>query len=551
MYIYFKDIVYYVTQINGDTDNGHCIWYGECTDNLTGKQNCVYNGPGKPLTDPMALSRLEQYCPQLYTGNSSLTCCSASQLVTMETHMAVAKQLLQACPSCYYNFLNIFCFLTCNPHHSTSVGVKSQAPNDRGVATVLSVDYAMTTTFANGMYNSCKDVMIPGIQERAISVLCGRSATDCNATELLNYLGSSSNGPTPFEIDFHVQNTSWSRPGKYILKPMNTKTVPCDMEFGNLSACSYKDCPSVSPPLTPTLPNISVLYPWPDYRVEQLIITRPDNNTKVKHDFPAPAIGHISFSSLFDRTFLHLLLDLQLKIQNITTTYKGKMITLDDICYRVKSSESCVIISMLEYWQMDVTRLDQVVMDSFGFFMLADYLDHLQACVRTPNATFDRTKLNTTCLSTSSVPIDPWLVMQDGLGYPESETFVISFIVKNSQDPHEVGAAHAWEKAYTSFLTNFSSPNMTIKFSTKRPTTADPMQVPNTAFPYSPESVKQIDIKRPTTADPMQVPNTAFPYSPESVKQSDIKILSAAATPLSGVIKVLTFALLALFIDKL
>ncbi|XP_021364302.1 Niemann-Pick C1 protein-like [Mizuhopecten yessoensis] len=454
-------------KINADADRGHCIWYGECQDvTPRGKLNCVYNGPAKPMTDPKALSRLLQYCPQLYAGNSTLTCCSSTQLTTMEQNMGLARELLYRCSSCFYNFLNIFCSLTCDPHQSTYVGVKTKGNNDKGVPTVLSVDYAMTTTFANGMYKSCKDVVMPSSNQPAISVLCGHPADDCTAKRLLDYLGSPSNGRTPFGIDFHVQDTPWSSPGLYTLNPMNTTAVPCYETFGNFSACSNQDCPAISSPLTPTLPNISVLYPWPEYRIEQLVVTRPANDTRVKHVFPAPYVGFSYFSSLFDKGFMHLLLDLQSKIQGITANYNGKTITLDDICFHGNTNGSCVIVSILEYWQNNETRIDEVIWDEYRFYVEADYLDHLIACHHTPNATNDRTVFNSTCLSTSGIPVDPRLVMRDGPGYTESRTFVISFIVKNS-NKEVTRAAEAWEKAYTNFLTNFSSPNMTIKFSTK------------------------------------------------------------------------------------
>ncbi|XP_033726830.1 NPC intracellular cholesterol transporter 1-like [Pecten maximus] len=518
----FAAIFFFAQKINADSDRGHCIWYGECTNTSTGRQNCAYNGTAKPMTDPAALSRLQRYCPQLYKGNSTLTCCNAAQLVTMEKSMSLAEELLRNCPSCYYNFLNIFCYLTCDPHQSTSVGVKTQAPNEKGVATVLAVDYAMTTTFADGMFNSCTNVILPNIYgntDSVMGVLCGCPAANCTAKKLLDFLGSPLNGHSPFEIDFHVQNMSWSRPGMYTLKPMNTSTAACNETFGNFSACSYKDCPAIPVPLAPVLPNISVLYPWPEYRVEQLVITRPDNDTKFKHSFPPPSIGYISFTSLFDKTFMHLLLDLQSKIQNITATYKGKNVSLHDICHRVNSNENCVIISILEYWQNNATRLDEVAMDEYGFFVFADYLDHLLSCAHTPNTTHDHTRLNTTCLGTSGIPIDPWLVMNDVAGYSESKTFVISFIVKNSHNREETGAAEAWEKAYTNFLTNFSSPNMTIKFSIKKPI--------------------------------IGVPHTIFPNPVVTIDGLDSKDVSSAAVPQYGIITLLTCALCTIFIRKM
>jgi hypothetical protein len=57
----------------------------------------------------------------LLPGDNPLTCCATSQLKTIQTNMALPKQFLARCPSCLHNFMNIYCAMTCDPHHSKYV----------------------------------------------------------------------------------------------------------------------------------------------------------------------------------------------------------------------------------------------------------------------------------------------------------------------------------------------------------------------------------------------------------------------------------------------
>ena len=46
----------------------------------------------------------------------------------------------------------------------------------------------------------------------------------------------------------------------------------------------------------------------PFYRTEQLIISRPNNDTKYKHMLPppAPSAAYLNYSNLLDKAFLHM-----------------------------------------------------------------------------------------------------------------------------------------------------------------------------------------------------------------------------------------------------
>lgn len=50
------------------------------------------------------------------------------------------------------------------------------------------------------MYNACKDVQAPSSNVKALSLLCGKDAKDCNATNWIQYMFNINNGQTPFPI---------------------------------------------------------------------------------------------------------------------------------------------------------------------------------------------------------------------------------------------------------------------------------------------------------------------------------------------------------------
>jgi Niemann-Pick C1 protein len=79
-------------------------------------------------------------------------------------------------------------------------------------------------------------------------------------------------------------------------------------------------------------------------------------------------------------------LDLQLQIQNLRVPYGdvNQSVGLEDICFQPMAPDytDCTIESILNYWQNSATHLDRVVKDQWGFYVLADYLDHFLYCVR-------------------------------------------------------------------------------------------------------------------------------------------------------------------------
>ncbi|XP_076437724.1 NPC intracellular cholesterol transporter 1-like [Babylonia areolata] len=588
-------------------DTGHCIWYGQCgNDPTTGKPlNCHYNGTARPFQTARALQLYKDLCPDLYEGATTVTCCSDDQMVTLSDNIAVPVQSFGRCPSCLHNFLNVYCYFTCAPDHSRYVYPKRTLPwvdpdTKQIRERVTEVDYALTPSFAVGMYNSCRDVQLPSANMKAMEILCGRPASDCTPQNWLDYMGNTNNAQTPFQINFNITDETFINAHNHAVLPLNAKVLPCSRGLGGSSqgACSCQDCrDACSPTLPPPTPSppfrivgvdgyafimgcvfvgflvlfvgllvrsyckkrskvqvgawldgvLERAFTWwgtscarrpfivltagvavaaglacglvlfdvitdpvmlwsapdsrarvekdyfdehfaPFYRTEQLIITRPGDHAPIVHADPAPATTTTTFSPIFDLQFLHQVLDLQLQIQSLRAPFgegssstsssssssSSPSVGLEDICFQPLAPDhpDCAIQSVLNYFQNDHRQLDRRITDSFGFFVLGDYLDHLLYCLQAPASVADTTALHDTCLGTYGGPVFPWTALggYNGTDYKDATALVITFVVNNHREEADNEKAKAWEAEFLRFMHNYTQhqPNMTIAYSAQR-----------------------------------------------------------------------------------
>ncbi|XP_062596321.1 NPC intracellular cholesterol transporter 1-like [Saccostrea cucullata] len=437
--------------------NGQCVMYSECEQTPSGPLPCTYSGQPITLKDQKSLQILKNYCPDLYEGSNTKTCCDEMQLSSLVKQTRLVEQLLSKCPSCLHNFMAIFCEMTCSPKQNAFLKVMNQGK------TVHSLDYVISRDFLYSMFNSCKNVELTSANDKAFSIICGRSASECTPENLLSYLGSTSNGHTPFEISFIETNDNITIGGRDY-HPMNQSTIPCS------ESCSSRDCGVPKLPRPRPCPGGSCFDGQirPIYRQEQVVITRPHNHTVVRHYLPPPSNDLMNYTSLFDKSFLHLLLDFQQSIRNISVKFENQDIGLKDICYRPHyGSDSCAVFSILEYWQSNHSNIDKIKMDQYGFFVLADYLDHFASCA-VVSSEIDTVGLNMSCSSSANQAIYPNMVLagyggENQVEYFNSSTaFVITFLIQNYQDDRMNDVARAWEGEFKKFVQNFRSPNMTV-----------------------------------------------------------------------------------------
>ncbi|KAJ6662145.1 hypothetical protein lerEdw1_012610 [Lerista edwardsae] len=225
-----------------------CVWYGQCGTDSGGKRyNCKYNGSALPLPKD-GYDLVQELCPGFFFENVSL-CCDVSQLQTLKDNLELPLQFLSRCPSCSHNLINLFCELTCSPRQSEFLNVTQTLPyydvvTKENKTSIIELQYYVGETFANAMYNACKDVEAPSSNVKALGLLCGKDAKDCNATNWIQYMFSKDNGQTPFNMipvfsDVLIHG----------MTPMNNATKGCNESVDDVTGpCSCQDCSIVCGP---------------------------------------------------------------------------------------------------------------------------------------------------------------------------------------------------------------------------------------------------------------------------------------------------------------
>uniref|UniRef100_A0A2K6MPX5 NPC1 like intracellular cholesterol transporter 1 n=1 Tax=Rhinopithecus bieti TaxID=61621 RepID=A0A2K6MPX5_RHIBE len=234
---------------------GYCAFYDECGKNpeLSGglmtlsNVSCLSNTPARNITgDHLIL--LQRICPHLYTGPNTQACCSAKQLVSLETSLSVTKALLTRCPACSDNFVNLYCHNTCSPNQSLFINVTRVAQLGAGqLPAVVAYEAFYQRSFAEQSYDSCSRVRVPAAATLAVGTMCGvYGSALCNAQRWLNFQGDTSNGLAPLDITFHLLE-----PGQAVgsgIQPLNERVARCNESQGdNTVACSCQDCAASCP----------------------------------------------------------------------------------------------------------------------------------------------------------------------------------------------------------------------------------------------------------------------------------------------------------------
>ncbi|KAL0740960.1 hypothetical protein Bca4012_082473 [Brassica carinata] len=207
--------------------------YDICGARSDGKAlNCPFNIPAvKP--DDLLSSKIQSLCPTI-TGN---VCCTETQFDTLRSQVQQAIPFIVGCPACLRNFLNLFCELTCSPDQSLFINVTSTTKIKTNL-TVDGIEYYITDSFGEGLYESCKNVKFGSSNSRALDFL-GAGAK--NFKEWFAFIGQKAgvNLPgSPYGIKF-----SPLPPVSSGMKPMNVSTYLCS---DDTLGCSCGDCPSAA-----------------------------------------------------------------------------------------------------------------------------------------------------------------------------------------------------------------------------------------------------------------------------------------------------------------
>ncbi|KAK5577868.1 hypothetical protein RB653_002816 [Dictyostelium firmibasis] len=100
-------------------------------------------------------------CQLTHPEYSIESCCNYNQTLILQTNMLVAGGIFGRCSSCMVNLYNLWCASSCSPYQkSFMVPTKVDNKTDQ----IIAIDFILHPDFANGLYNSCRDVHANGAQ---------------------------------------------------------------------------------------------------------------------------------------------------------------------------------------------------------------------------------------------------------------------------------------------------------------------------------------------------------------------------------------------------
>uniref|UniRef100_A0A8C2WCI9 NPC1 like intracellular cholesterol transporter 1 n=1 Tax=Cyclopterus lumpus TaxID=8103 RepID=A0A8C2WCI9_CYCLU len=239
---------------------GYCAFYDECGRNPSVGESllppivpCYNYSRARALTGEH-YRKLKEVCRSCLVN--TYACCSIRQLLSLEMSLTLSKAVLIRCPSCAENFAHLHCINTCSPNQSQTVKVTkvmNVTSNNITREAVVSYQAFLSTTFAYGSFQSCKNVRIPATGGFAIGTMCGRyGAKLCNPQHWYNFQGDSSNGLAPLDIDFQLikEGDTEGLPNGVI--PYNGRALKCNETTpSGGEVCSCQDCEESCPRMPP------------------------------------------------------------------------------------------------------------------------------------------------------------------------------------------------------------------------------------------------------------------------------------------------------------
>lgn len=241
----------------GKAWGNQCVWYGQCGMNPSTHQqaNCPFNGTALPL-DTSSTELLAKTCPELVedlgtdSSGNLLTCCDGNQIQAMASQLQLGTALLDRCPTCVRNFRLTFCYMTCSPNQTDFLAInKTIKEPDTNKTIITTLDAHLTLRFTDAVYDSCKDVLMPASNSKAMSLMCGQwGSLYCSGPRLFHFMGTSP--LAPFEVNYIFEEESGST-----FHPLDLKVIGCELPATNTSqACSCLDCPAACPRPAPLPP---------------------------------------------------------------------------------------------------------------------------------------------------------------------------------------------------------------------------------------------------------------------------------------------------------
>nr|QWX95805.1 NPC intracellular cholesterol transporter-like protein [Strongyloides stercoralis] len=239
-------IIFYIL-FNNKVNSKQCVMRGVCGRNGNLYQNCPYSGIPLPIDDKNVEKEIKEMCPHLFENGNNNLCCDKKQFHILKNQMTVPFKILQKCPSCFKNFVNLWCDFACSPNQSNYINILKVESSNFSITNnskyITSLEYFIDNNFAHTLINSCKNVRALGTY--ALDTLCGRKTDECTIEKWLEFMGTyNPHIGVPFTINFYVGGNH-TRNNNIIIPP-KTKSYNCNESITSFSdTCACSDCPSV------------------------------------------------------------------------------------------------------------------------------------------------------------------------------------------------------------------------------------------------------------------------------------------------------------------
>lgn len=205
-------------------------------------------GPFEPSKDDLKL--LGEICGDDWT-HEKLLCCDSAQIKDLKNSLKKADGLISSCPACKANFYQFFCKFTCAPDQHDYVNVTQLGKSTDGRDIVTELSYYVKPEWAQGFYDSCKDIKFSATNGYAMDLLGGGRHGYKN---FLKFLGDEKPmlGGSPFQINFPWPERDDKKDKNYPpkgIKPVEPVLRDC---ANGAYKCACSDCEGACP----ELPNI-------------------------------------------------------------------------------------------------------------------------------------------------------------------------------------------------------------------------------------------------------------------------------------------------------
>lgn len=222
---------------------GYCAMYDNCgKKSFFGTELPCPNNTRAIVPDQESVDLLSSICGADF--DTSLVCCSQSQILNLQSNLKKVDPLISSCPACRKNFYDFFCEFTCSSNQSMFVDItKTAAAMDTKKTIVTELSQFIEPSTAQKFFDSCKNLKFSATNGYAMDLIGGGAK---NFQQFLKFLGDEKPllGGSPFQMNFQYNTSSQQDNDGLTLR--HTDMKDCNDE---VYKCACSDCLEACPKL--------------------------------------------------------------------------------------------------------------------------------------------------------------------------------------------------------------------------------------------------------------------------------------------------------------